>query len=56
VAAGVPARVIKSTDDYLNQMTKKSLKCGHLHGLEKEEILKKHFGITTKATILNRYN
>lgn len=52
VAAGVPARVIKSTDDYLAQMIVKSLKCGHLRGLEKEEVLKKHFGISTKASIL----
>src|SRR5450759_2235223 len=32
VAAGVPARDIKNTDDYLVQMKKKSLKCGHLKG------------------------
>lgn len=52
VAAGIPARIIKSVDDYLIQMQKKSLKCGHLRGLEKEAVLKKHFGITTNATIL----
>ncbi len=52
VAAGVPARVIKSVDEYLVQMQKKSLKCGHVQGLEKEAVLKKHFGITTKASIL----
>jgi acetyltransferase-like isoleucine patch superfamily enzyme len=52
VAAGVPARVIKTVDEYLEQMKAKSLKCGHLKGLEKEAVLKKHFGITTSATIL----
>jgi len=52
VAVGVPARVIKTTDDYLEQMKKKSLKCGHLKGLEKEAVLKQIFHITTKASIL----
>lgn len=52
VAAGSPARVIKTVDEYLEQLQKKSLKCGHLHGLEKELFLKNHFGITTKASIL----
>jgi len=52
VAAGIPARVVKSTDDYLEDLKKKSLKCGHLHGLEKEKFLKEHFGIKTKASIL----
>lgn len=52
VAAGVPARVIKTTDEYLENMKKKSLKCGHLSGLEKEAVLKRIFNITTKASIL----
>lgn len=52
VAAGVPARVIKTTDEYLEVMKKKSLKCGHLQDLDKEKFLKDHFGITTKASIL----
>ena len=52
VAVGVPARVIKSVDEYLEQMQQKSLKCGHLKGLEKEAVLKRIFGITTKASIL----
>ncbi|HEY9175924.1 MAG TPA: acyltransferase [Verrucomicrobiae bacterium] len=52
VAVGVPARVIKSVDAYLEQMKRKSLKCGHLKGLEKEAILKGIFGVTTKATFL----
>ena len=52
VAAGIPARVIKTVDEYLEQMKKKSLKCGHLKGLEKEAVLKRIFGITTKASAL----
>jgi acetyltransferase-like isoleucine patch superfamily enzyme len=52
VATGVPARVIKTVDEYLEQMKKKSLKCGHLQGLEKEAVLKKIFGITTRASFL----
>jgi acetyltransferase-like isoleucine patch superfamily enzyme len=46
VAAGVPARVIKSTDEYLENMKKKSLKCGHLQGEAKVKALKKIFGVT----------
>jgi|GEM_PF-5232752 len=52
VAVGVPAKVIKTVDVYLEQMQKKSLKCGHLKGLEKEAVLKRIFGITTKASAL----
>jgi acetyltransferase-like isoleucine patch superfamily enzyme len=52
VAAGAPARVIKTVDEYLEHMKNKSLKCGHLRGLEKEAVLKRHFGISTKATLL----
>jgi acetyltransferase-like isoleucine patch superfamily enzyme len=52
VAVGVPAKVIKTVDAYLDQMAKKSLKCGHLSGLEKERALKRIFGITTNATLL----
>jgi acetyltransferase-like isoleucine patch superfamily enzyme len=46
VAAGIPARVIKTTDEYLENMKKKSLKCGHLKGEEKAKVLKKIFGVT----------
>lgn len=52
VAAGVPARVLKTVDEYLEQMKKKSLKCGHLQGLEKEAVLKRIFGIRTNASFL----
>ena len=46
VAAGVPARVIKTVDEYLGQMKAKSLQCGHLQGAEKATILKKIYGVT----------
>jgi acetyltransferase-like isoleucine patch superfamily enzyme len=52
VAVGVPAMVVKSVDQYLEIMKKKSLHCGQLQGLEKEAVLKRIFGITTKASIL----
>jgi len=52
VAVGSPARVIKTVDEYLEQLKGKSLKCGHLKGMEKEAVLKRIFGVTTKATIL----
>lgn len=40
VAAGVPARVICSTDDYLVRMQAKSLQCGHLPADQKAEAIK----------------
>jgi acetyltransferase-like isoleucine patch superfamily enzyme len=45
VAAGVPARVIKSTDEYLKNAQAKSLHLGHLSAVEKEKALKQHFGV-----------
>ena len=44
VAAGSPARVIRSSDEYLSRLKAKSLKCGHLKGKEKEAVLKRIFG------------
>jgi len=45
VAAGVPARIIKSTDEYLEKLKYKSLHLGHLAGKEKERELKKIFNL-----------
>ena len=45
VAAGVPARVIKSTDEYLKSAQARSLHFGHMSAKDKELALKKHFGI-----------
>ena len=49
VAAGVPARVIKSTDEYLASAMARSLHFGHLSAREKELALKEHFGIKASA-------
>ncbi|MCK9443846.1 MAG: acyltransferase [Tissierellaceae bacterium] len=46
VIAGVPARVIKTVDEYLEGAKEKSLHLGHLKGKEKEKELKKFFNIT----------
>lgn len=44
VAAGVPCKVIKSRDEYLEKIKKESLHLGHLKGKEKDEALKKYYG------------
>jgi acetyltransferase-like isoleucine patch superfamily enzyme len=43
VFAGVPARHICTTDEYLSKMQAKSLKLGHLRGAEKDGELRKLF-------------
>lgn len=45
VAAGVPARVIRSTDEYMENAQVRSLHFGHLSAKEKALALKEHFGI-----------
>lgn len=45
VAVGVPARVIKSLDEYLEKAKKNSLHLGHLKGQEKARELKKIFEV-----------
>jgi acetyltransferase-like isoleucine patch superfamily enzyme len=52
VAVGVPAMIVNTVDSYLENMKKKSLCCGHLQGLEKENALKKIFNIHTTSSIL----
>ncbi|NYF58221.1 DapH/DapD/GlmU-related protein [Micromonospora purpureochromogenes] len=49
VAAGVPARVIRSTDEYLEAMRAKSLRCGHLPAAEKAAVIRQHYGVTTRV-------
>lgn len=44
VAVGVPARVIKTADEYLEKLKKESLHLGHLKGEEKDIALREHFG------------
>lgn len=43
IYGGVPARFIKSTEDYYNKIQKESLHLGHLKSKEKNTALKKHF-------------
>jgi acetyltransferase-like isoleucine patch superfamily enzyme len=40
VVAGNPARLIRTTDEYLSKMKQKSLRCGHLQGDEKDRYLR----------------
>jgi acetyltransferase-like isoleucine patch superfamily enzyme len=43
VCVGVPARVIKSVDEYFDSLRARSLHFGHLSAKEKEIALRKHF-------------
>lgn len=45
VAAGVPAKVIKSLDSYKEKASSRSLHLGHLKGKEKAEALKRYFNV-----------
>lgn len=45
VAAGVPARVIKTVEEYLEKVKNDSLNIGHLSGEEKAREIKKIYGI-----------
>lgn len=44
VAVGVPAKVIKSADEYFNKIKKESLHLGNLKYEEKDTALKKYYG------------
>ena len=44
VAVGVPARVIKTADEYLKKLKKESLHLGHLKGQEKDKALMEYYG------------
>lgn len=46
VAVGVPAKVIETTDAYLEKLKARSLHLGHLTWEEKDLALKKHYGYT----------
>lgn len=47
LAVGVPARRIKSADEYLEKLKAESLHLGHLKGKEKDDALKKYYGYST---------
>lgn len=49
VAVGVPARVIKTTDEYLEKIKRESLHLGHLHGKEKDQALMKYYNYSGKS-------
>ena len=49
VAVGVPARVIKTADEYLEKIKKESLHLGHLRGREKDRALMRYFGYQGKS-------
>ena len=44
VVAGVPAKMIKTVDEYLDKLKKESLHLGHLKGEEKDKALKEYYG------------
>lgn len=46
VVVGVPGRVIKTADEYLEKLKRESLHLGHLSGQEKDKALMKHFNYT----------
>lgn len=45
VVAGVPARVIKTVDEYEEKAKRDLLHLGHLRARDKEKALKEHFGV-----------
>lgn len=48
VAAGVPARVIKTADEYLEKLKRESLHLGHLKGKDKDKALREYYGYVRK--------
>lgn len=54
VAAGVPARVVKSTDEYLEKLKRESLHLGHLRGREKDKALRTYYHYTGNAMELHK--
>lgn len=53
VAAGIPARVIKSTDEYLEKIKIESLHLGHLSGAEKDKALREYYNYDGSAPEIN---
>ncbi len=44
LVAGVPARIIKTSEEYFKKAQMESLKLGHLNGKEKDDALKNYYG------------
>ena len=49
VVAGVPGKIIKTTDEYFEKLQRESLHLGHLKGKEKDRALMKYFGYSGKS-------
>ena len=49
VAVGVPAKRIKSANDYLKKIKRESIHLGHLKGKEKDDALKKYYNYKGKS-------
>ena len=49
VVAGVPAKFIKTIDEYFEKLQKESLHLGHLKGQEKDRALMKYYGYKGKS-------
>ena len=49
VAVGVPARVIKTADEYFDKLQKESIHLGHLKGREKDEALMEYYHYNGKS-------
>lgn len=49
VSVGVPARVIKTADEYLEKIKNESLHLGNLKGEKKDRALMEYFGYTGKS-------
>ena len=49
VAVGVPARVIKTADEYFEKVQRESLHLGHLKGKEKDRALMEYYGYKGKS-------
>lgn len=50
VVAGAPARPIRSVDEYLAKLKKKSLRCGHLPPDEKADLIKRFYASDTDGS------
>lgn len=49
VAAGIPARVIKTTEEYLQKISNESIHLGNLKGREKDKALMNYYNYTGKS-------
>ena len=49
VVAGVPARVIKTIDEYFEKIKSESIHLGHLKGKEKDDALKKFYNYSDNS-------